>query len=131
MLISEFARATGLSVDTVRFYVSKGLLHPKATAKGGSKPYQIFNQDHIETARAIRVGQSIGFTLKEIAELGEEYRAAAISPKRSIEVMESQIVKLEEKSKQLDSMIAFLRAKIIWQKGNREGPLPSLRRPRN
>jgi MerR family regulatory protein len=34
MLISEFARAAGLSRDTVRFYVRRGLLAPLAGNKG-------------------------------------------------------------------------------------------------
>lgn len=39
MLISEFAKATELPVDTIRFYISKGLLKPERSAKGGSNPY--------------------------------------------------------------------------------------------
>ena len=124
MLISEFARVTGMSVDTVRFYVSKGLLTPDASTKGGSRPYQIFKQEHVETAQAIRIAQSLGFSIKEIASLGEEYRVASVSPKRSIEVMQSQIEKLEVKSKQLTSMIRFLQAKITWQENGRKGIPP-------
>ena len=43
MLISEFARATGLSTDTVRFYVRRGLLKPLAGSKGGSKSLSDFH----------------------------------------------------------------------------------------
>lgn len=45
MLISEFARVTELPIDTVRFYVAKGLLKPERSLKGGSNPYQTFKQD--------------------------------------------------------------------------------------
>jgi MerR family transcriptional regulator, copper efflux regulator len=41
MLISEFTRATGLSRDTVRFYVRRGLLAPLAGNKGGSSLCQV------------------------------------------------------------------------------------------
>jgi MerR family transcriptional regulator, copper efflux regulator len=41
MLISEFARAAGLSRDTVRFYVRRGLLAPLAGNKGGSSLCQV------------------------------------------------------------------------------------------
>ncbi len=34
MLISEFARTSGLSRDTVRFYVRLGLLRPETNGKG-------------------------------------------------------------------------------------------------
>lgn len=65
-LISEFARTAGLSVDTVRFYVRKGLLSPETTAKGGSKPYQIFKPEHVEAARIIRMANCSGFRSRKL-----------------------------------------------------------------
>ena len=38
MLISEFARAVDLPVDTIRFYISKGLLKPGRSLKGAPTP---------------------------------------------------------------------------------------------
>ena len=78
MLISEFARATGLTRDTVRFYVRRGLLKPLAGNKGGSNPYQVFTHEHVQTARAIRMAQSLGFSLREIGVLNVEYQARRI-----------------------------------------------------
>lgn len=132
MLISEFARAAELSVDTVRFYVSKGLLSPETTAKGGSRPYQIFKQEHVEAARTIRMAQSVGFSIKEIATFGQEYRAAKMSKKRSVEIMQMQIAKLEEKAKQLATMIAYMRAKTNWLENGSLGlePLFGAKTPR-
>ncbi len=124
MLISEFARTAGLSVDTVRFYVRKGLLSPETTAKGGSKPYQIFKSEHVEAARIIRLAQSLGFSIKEIAALNKEYRAACVSTKRSVEIMQAQIGKLEEKADQLTGLIAYMRAKIVWLESSSIEPEP-------
>ena len=42
MLISEFARRTALSVDTVRYYVRAGLMTPQQGTRGGRNPYQEF-----------------------------------------------------------------------------------------
>ncbi len=64
MLISEFARATRLSTDTVRFYIRRGLLVPENNGKGGRNPYQIFTAEHVQTARLIRMAQSLGMSLK-------------------------------------------------------------------
>src|SRR4051812_33122697 len=100
MLISQFARETGLTSDTVRFYIRKGLLSPETGGKGGSNPYQMFTQEHVEMARVIRLAQSLGFTLKEIAAFNTEYRAGALTPQRGAEIMRTQLVRLEEKSKQ-------------------------------
>ena len=72
MLISEFARRAGMSIDTVRFYIRKGLLAPATGAKGGSNPYQIFTEAHLEGARIIRMAQGLGFSLREIAALAAE-----------------------------------------------------------
>ncbi len=79
MLISEFARATGLSRDTIRFYVRRGLLRPLAGNKGGSNPYQVFTNEHVQMARTIRMAQSLGFSLREIAALNAEYQAKRIT----------------------------------------------------
>jgi len=114
MLISEFAQATGLPPDTIRFYVKKGLLKPQRGAKGGSSPYQIFSVDDVTTARMIRLQQSLGYTLGEIAALNEEYRRGEGSPARTAEVLRLQIDRLEEKQRQVETALVFLRAKLDW-----------------
>jgi DNA-binding transcriptional MerR regulator len=77
MLISKFARATGLTPDTIRFYVRRGLLKPLTGNKGGSNPYQVFTDEHVQMARTVRMGmvQSLGFSLREIAALNVGYQA--------------------------------------------------------
>ena len=41
MLISEFARVTRLTRDTVRFYARLGLLQPQTNGKGGRHPLML------------------------------------------------------------------------------------------
>jgi MerR family transcriptional regulator, copper efflux regulator len=120
MLISEFARAAGMSVDTVRFYVRQGLLRPQTGTKGGANPYQIFD------ARVIRLLQSLGFSLKEIGGVAEEYRRGDMTPERGRTIMAGQLGKLEAKRDGLDAMIAYARAKIAWMDGGNRGPEPQL-----
>jgi DNA-binding transcriptional MerR regulator len=124
MLISEFARAAEMSVDTVRFYVRKGLLQPETGMKGGTNPYQIFTPEHVEQARMIRMAQGLGFSLREIAALAAEYHAGAMTRARSLEVMRLQLVRLEEKAEQLGAMVGYVRAKIAWLEGGERGPEP-------
>jgi MerR family transcriptional regulator, copper efflux regulator len=126
MLISEFARAAGLSTDTVRFYVRRGLLAPETTTMGGRNPYQIFNVEHVRIARLIRVAQSLGMSLKEIAAIGKEYRNGGLTRERSIEIMTAQLMQLEQKAAELDAMQRYLRAKIVWMKKGGKGPEPDL-----
>jgi MerR family transcriptional regulator, copper efflux regulator len=124
MLISEFARTAELSTDTVRFYVRLGLLQPETGSKGGRNPYQVFTQDHVEVARIIRLAQSLGFSLKEIAALGEEHRAGQMTRARSAEIMAQQLARLEEKAAHLGAMTAYLRAKIDWLRQDDGRPEP-------
>ena len=71
MLISEFARAADLPVDTIRFYISKGLLKPERSAKGGSNPYQMFRTEDVTAARMIRLQQTLGYSLLSHAGLAQ------------------------------------------------------------
>jgi MerR family transcriptional regulator, copper efflux regulator len=114
MLISEFARATGLSRDTVRFYVRHGLLAPLAGNKGGANPYQVFTNEHGQMARTIRMAQSLGFSLREIAALNVEYQAKRITPSRGAEILSGQLARLEEKAAHVNAMIRYIRAKLAW-----------------
>ena len=61
MLISEFARATGLSPETVRYYVRRNLLRPQLSTKGGRNPYQLFTDADVRIAGLIRLGQALGW----------------------------------------------------------------------
>ncbi|HVX76177.1 MAG TPA: MerR family transcriptional regulator [Bradyrhizobium sp.] len=126
MLISEFARAAGLSTDTVRFYVRRGLLVPELGGKGGRNPYQVFTEEHVRDARIIRLAQSLGMSLKEIALLGQEYRAGGMTRERSIEILSGQLSRLEQKARELDALASYLRTKIAWLENGEKGPEPDL-----
>jgi MerR family copper efflux transcriptional regulator len=100
MLISDFAGATGLSRDTVRFYVRLGLLRPRTSDKGGRHPYHFFTAEDVQTAEVIRVGQSLGLSLKEIAALDTERRESGITGERLIEILSGQLAGLEAKARE-------------------------------
>ncbi|MGF7000804.1 MerR family transcriptional regulator [Paraburkholderia sp. GAS32] len=126
MLISDFARATGLPRETVRFYVRFGLLRPTTNGKGGSHPYQFFTDEDIQAAEVIRVGQSLGLSLKEIAALDTERRESGIAPERLTEILSGQLADLEVKATELEAMIRYVRAKIDWLAAGGHGPHPNL-----
>jgi len=124
MLISEFARRAAISPDTVRFYVRKGLIRPETGARGGSNPYQIFSEEHLDTARIIKLAQTLGFTLREIAVLGKEYAAAGLSRERRIAIMRTQLDRLDAKAAQIGAVRDYVRAKIAWMEKGEKGPEP-------
>ena len=124
MLISEFARATGLSTDTVRFYIRRGLLTPATSSKGGRNPYQVFTAEHVLAARLIRMGQSFGMSLKEIAVAGAEHRQGGITRERSIDILSGQLDRLDRRAAELEMVASYLRAKIAWLKNDEPGAEP-------
>lgn len=124
MLIGEFAGRTGLSQDTVRFYVRKGLLTPQLGAKGGRNPYQIFTERDASTARMIRFAQSLGMTLREIAEIATELQRADLSQERAVEIMDAQLGRLEQKAAELAELTHYLRAKRDWVARGKPGDEP-------
>ena len=64
--IGEVARATGLSVDAIRFYQKERLLSPRTRTEGG---FRLFGADAIQTLRFIRKSQDLGFSLGDIRQL--------------------------------------------------------------
>jgi MerR family transcriptional regulator, copper efflux regulator len=125
MLISEFARITGLTRDTVRFYARLGLLQPQTNGKGGRHPYSVFTDKDIQAAEVIRISQSLGMTLKEISAFNEERRKGRLTSERRVEIMRAQLVSLEAKATELEVMISYVRAKIDYLKGGQRGPEPA------
>lgn len=122
MLIGEFAARAGLSQDTVRFYIRKGLLRPEIGARGGRNPYQIFSERDVSTALMIRFAQSLGMPLKEVAGIASELLDDGLGPEREIDIIDAQIEKLERKAADLAQLLGYLRAKRDWMgRGKPEG----------
>jgi MerR family copper efflux transcriptional regulator len=126
MHISEFARTTGLSTDTVRFYMKKGLLRPERGEKGASSSYHTFDAEDVTAARMIRLQQSLGFSLAEISALNEEYRKGERSTTKTTKIMQTQIARLQAKRDQADAALRFLRAKLKWLEAGKRGGGPDI-----
>jgi MerR family mercuric resistance operon transcriptional regulator len=64
--IGKVARATGLSVDTIRFYEKEGLLREPERSEGG---FRLYSARDIENLNFIHKAQELGFSLADIREL--------------------------------------------------------------
>lgn len=124
MLISEFARRAGMSTDTVRYYVRLGLLRPEASSKGGARPYQVFDAEHLLAARIIRTAQSLGMSLKEVNAISQARRSGRMTRDASVQVLRAQLGRLEAKAAELAAMKAYLEAKVGWLAGGETGAPP-------
>ena len=66
MKVSELARSTGVTPETVRYYTRVGLLTPKRDADNG---YRRFNSGDLYHLRFILLAKRLGFQLEEIAQI--------------------------------------------------------------
>lgn len=65
MRIGAFAAAAGISVDAVRFYERRGVLHPAPRTDGG---YRTFDVRDLERIRMARDFQQLGLTVQEVVD---------------------------------------------------------------
>lgn len=99
MTIGQLARATGVGVETVRFYERKRLIpRPKRPASGFRK----YDEDTARRIRFIRQAQELGFSLAEIRQLLE----LRLDPRRSCADVKSEA---EAKIEDIDEKIQSLR----------------------
>ena len=66
--VEELATQAGVAVDTVRYYQGQGLLRPPRR-RGRTV---VYDADHLRRLREIRALAERGFTLAQIAELGDD-----------------------------------------------------------
>lgn len=125
MLISEFAQRTGLPRDTVRYYEKLGLLRPEVP-RGGSNEYRQYTGEDVERASMIRLGQSLGFTLREIKELSNSMASKTLTDAKKMAVLEDRIQQIEERVAQLNAIKSYFRAKVRWIQDGHVGKPPSV-----
>src|SRR5919206_3870411 len=97
--IGEVARASGVSIEALRFYERRGLLGRPARTESN---YRVYDESVLERLDFIRRAQAVGFTLDEIGEILAE-SADGRSPCRHVRELARR--KLEE----LDARLAELR----------------------
>ena len=124
MMIAAFARKSRLSVDAVRLYVRRGLLHPEVGAKGGSRPYQMFSALDLEKARIIRAGQALGLSLKEVGAFINKRAFDGREDELVIAFLAEQRIRLTGRIAELQKLVAFVDAKITWLKDPDADPSP-------
>ena len=65
MRIGEFAEAAGVSVDAIRFYERRGILHLAPRTPSG---YRTFDQRDLDRVRLAQQFQHLGLTIEEIVD---------------------------------------------------------------
>lgn len=94
--IGGLAKATGVGVETVRYYQRRGLLPEPPRPPGEVRRY---GEPDVKRLRFIRSAQSAGFTLSEIKELVD--LDASDDRDRARELAQSRVAALDEKIEEL------------------------------
>jgi len=109
MKIKELSDATGLSVDTIRYYEKIKLL-PKPSKN--SSGYRVYGEDMVKTIELIAHTKELGFTLKEIRDLAELLTSRKLSQKQmgkklseKLDVINKKIHELKQVKKNIEKVL--------------------------
>lgn len=93
MKIGELAKASELSADTLRFYEKQGLIASRRLPNG----YRVFPDTTLQELALIRLGQELGFTLRQLADLAPVLRGAGLEAAQVRELLASQAARVEDR----------------------------------
>jgi MerR family mercuric resistance operon transcriptional regulator len=101
LTIGRLARATGVNLETVRYYERRGLLPRPPRSTSG---YRLFPEDAAKRLKFIRRAQELGFSLREIRELLSLRVARNASCTAVCRKADAKIADIESKIRSLESM---------------------------
>jgi DNA-binding transcriptional MerR regulator len=108
MRIGTLARKTGLSIHTLRFYETIGVIDGRLVSRS-SNNYRHYDDKAVEHLRLVRFGRDAGFTLSEITRFIEDI---AHAKRRRHEVLDAKLKELQARKRSIDAICGLLRAKI-------------------
>jgi len=107
MKIQVFARLTGLSIKTLRYYESIGILSaPERTANG----YRQYGEQHVARARFVAGARSLDLSLDEIREILAMQDRREAPCRTLLNLIEQKAQAIEERIQLLRQMESDLRA---------------------
>ena len=107
----ELADATGVNIQTLRYYERRGLLAAPPRTYGG---HRLYPGETVTVLRIIKTAQRLGFTLDEVAELIEVGRRRP-DPRRSHSLQArgaKKLAEVEAKIADLQGIAGSLRAAL-------------------
>ena len=100
MTVHEVSRLTGVSVRTLQYYDSIGLLTPTERSEAG---YRLYDTESLETLQQILLYRELAFPLKDIREM---LQSPSFDKNRALS---QQIRLMEMRKEQLERLIAHAR----------------------
>lgn len=108
-LISDLAKITHLSTDTIRFYEKKQLIHPSYRADNN---YRYYDDEAIKRLIFIKRCRALDMSLQEITQLSALVKQPTEGCQKVNYLIEQHITQVEEKIKELQSFQTELIALI-------------------
>ena len=107
MLIGEFAKATGLPRDTIRFYEKIGLIAATETRRGANR-YKHYDRALLERMELVRKAKLLGFSLTEIGKLIRAWESNKLSVKEKQRILADKIDAIDRKLRELRQLRRYL-----------------------
>ncbi len=123
MNVSKASEITGLTVKSIRFYETKGVISPTARSNNG---YRFYSERNIEELKLVARARTTGFSLGECKSL---LSLAFNSSRTSAEVKaktREKLTEIEAKIAELDSMKTQLESWISECPGDEGNVCPIL-----
>jgi MerR family Zn(II)-responsive transcriptional regulator of zntA len=109
MRIGELAADTGVSRDTIRHYLSLGLIHAERDPNNG---YQSFSHETAQRLRFVRVARALGFQLEEVRGILDK-AAKGRSPCPDVrDIIQQRIKQTRAKITELEALCARMQSAI-------------------
>lgn len=106
---AEVTGLTGLSVHTLRYYESVGLMEPVARASNGHRRY---NEIDLRRLNFIMRMRATGMPIEKIQQYVELYRQGAATIAERQALLENHYAELQTQLEDLQDTMAYLRRKI-------------------
>ena len=94
MLINEFSKRTGITAHTIRFYEKSGLIKGKRDESVKSNNYFHYDEETVEKLELVRDAKSVGFTIREIAQLMNAWYNNKMTISGKIAVLDEKFCRL-------------------------------------
>ncbi len=98
MTVGQFAKVTGVGVETIRYYEKNGILPTPDRLPSG---YRVYDEESVRQVHFIQKAQALGFRLSEIVEL----MALANDPKADCTTVNAR---MKEKIIEIDDQLERL-----------------------
>ncbi|MEO7108272.1 MAG: heavy metal-responsive transcriptional regulator [Rhodoferax sp.] len=107
MNISQLAKASDVSTDTVRYYEKQGLIAAPTRQING---YRAYTEAHVESMRFVRGAQSLGFSLTEIRAILPQFAAGQFGRADIEQQLNAKMAEIDAHIRQLQTLKKELKA---------------------